>query len=147
MELLKREEVQDYRRCMERVDKADILKSYYEVDRKSKKWWHWLFWHFLDTVLVNSYRIFTRKTGKKITLKEFRLDVVVGLVGTNTTKQTPMRKRARFGLDKFKPHVPDELRFHRAKHMPVHGSSQRTVGRSSVNSLKIQFAKCYVISR
>ncbi|KAJ8966657.1 hypothetical protein NQ314_003384 [Rhamnusium bicolor] len=41
--------VNDYRRCVGGVDIADILKSYYAIDRKSRKWWHRLFWHFIDT--------------------------------------------------------------------------------------------------
>ncbi|KAJ8971292.1 hypothetical protein NQ314_000769 [Rhamnusium bicolor] len=49
--------VNDFRRCMGGVNRADMLKSYYAIDRKSRKWWHQLFWHFIHTALVNSFII------------------------------------------------------------------------------------------
>ncbi|XP_018377831.1 PREDICTED: uncharacterized protein LOC108770657 [Trachymyrmex cornetzi] len=45
----------DYNAFMGCVDKADMLKSYYEINRKSKKWWQRIFWHFVDVTLVNSF--------------------------------------------------------------------------------------------
>ncbi|XP_050293785.1 piggyBac transposable element-derived protein 4-like [Anthonomus grandis grandis] len=36
--------VNDYNRHMGYVDKFDMLKSLYEIDRKSRKWWHRIFW-------------------------------------------------------------------------------------------------------
>ena len=36
------------------VDKADMLKSLYVLDRKSKNWWHRIVFYFLDVALVNS---------------------------------------------------------------------------------------------
>ncbi|KAJ8937381.1 hypothetical protein NQ314_011929 [Rhamnusium bicolor] len=41
--------VNDYRRCIGGVDRADMLKSYYAIDHKSRKWWQRLFWHFIGT--------------------------------------------------------------------------------------------------
>ncbi|XP_071057540.1 piggyBac transposable element-derived protein 5-like [Onthophagus taurus] len=32
----------------------DMLKSLYEIDRKSKKWWHRIFWYLLDAAVVNA---------------------------------------------------------------------------------------------
>lgn len=39
--------VKEYNKNMEFVDKSDMLKSWYELDRKSKKWWHIFFFIFL----------------------------------------------------------------------------------------------------
>nr|XP_023022544.1 piggyBac transposable element-derived protein 4-like [Leptinotarsa decemlineata] len=44
----------DYNAHMNSVDKLDQLKSCYEIDRKSKKWWHRIFFHFLDVCIVNA---------------------------------------------------------------------------------------------
>ena len=44
----------DYNKRMGYVDKGDMLKSLYGLDRKSKKWWHRIVFHFLDVALVNS---------------------------------------------------------------------------------------------
>lgn len=75
----------DYNNHMNCVDKADQLKSSYEISRKSKKWWHRLFWHFVDVTVVNSFIIYKQKNSStKINLKEFRLNIVTELVGFST---------------------------------------------------------------
>lgn len=71
--------VYDYNQFMGFVDKADQLRSTYALDRKSKKWWHRIFWFFIDTVVTNAYIIYTAKGGKK-NLKEFRLQLVDELI-------------------------------------------------------------------
>ena len=66
------------------VDKADMLKSFYEISRKSKKWWHRIFWHFVDVTTVNSciiYKLLFRE--KIILLKVFRLLVSDHLIGVS----------------------------------------------------------------
>lgn len=74
--------VNDYNKHMGYVDFADMMKSYYEISRKSHKWWHRIFFHFLDVAVTNSYILYEQnKQEKRLTLKEFRLDVVAGLVG------------------------------------------------------------------
>ena len=40
------------------VDPVNQLRSYYERDRKSKKWWHRLFYSLMETCLVNSWICF-----------------------------------------------------------------------------------------
>ncbi|XP_040071661.1 piggyBac transposable element-derived protein 4-like [Ixodes scapularis] len=45
----------DYNMFMGGIDKADMLRSIFGTDRKSKKGWHRLFFGFLDICLVNSY--------------------------------------------------------------------------------------------
>jgi hypothetical protein len=37
------------------VDHFDELKSLYEINRKSKKWWHCIFFFFLDAMVVNAF--------------------------------------------------------------------------------------------
>lgn len=66
----------NYNSYMGCVDKADMLKSYYEINRKSKKWWHRIFWHFVDVALVNSFIYSQLFPEAKIKLKDFRLSVV-----------------------------------------------------------------------
>nr|XP_023016646.1 piggyBac transposable element-derived protein 4-like [Leptinotarsa decemlineata] len=117
--------IKDYRRCMGCVNKADMLKSYYAIDRKSRKWWHRLFCHFLDTSIVNSYILFREKTGNKMKLKEFRLEVVSGLVGANSLKENLGRLSDTPAQSIFKVHVSKELRSDQFKHMPEYGISRR----------------------
>ncbi len=46
--------IDDYFNNMGGVDTANQLRSYYERDRKTKKWWHRLLYSLLETCLVNS---------------------------------------------------------------------------------------------
>ena len=34
---------------------AEQLKESYQIDRRSKKWWHRIFFHLLDVSVVNSF--------------------------------------------------------------------------------------------
>lgn len=118
--------VYDYRKNMGCVDKADMLKSYYGIDRKSKKWWHRLFFHFLDTTLVNAYVLFKTKTGKSMPLKTFRSAVSVALMGASTARPNSAgRSSSPLALGKFKPQIPAEVRKDQAKHLPSYGTSRR----------------------
>lgn len=70
------------------VDKADMLKSTYELNRKSKKWWHRIFWHFLDVTIVNSFIIYKQqKPDSQMHLKEFRLTFADELIGHCSKKK------------------------------------------------------------
>ncbi|KAJ8929756.1 hypothetical protein NQ314_017527 [Rhamnusium bicolor] len=74
--------VKDYNENMGYVDKSDQIKSYYEIDRKSKRWWLRIFWHFIDLTIVNAFILFRiQSEGKSITLKDFRTSVARGLIG------------------------------------------------------------------
>ncbi|KAJ8948967.1 hypothetical protein NQ318_022991 [Aromia moschata] len=95
------------------VDTADMLKSYYAIERKSRKWWHRLFWHFLDTSIVNAFILFKK-------------NAMSGLVGANSLKQ-PLGRRSQSpqSQNQFKTQIPKELRRDQSKHMSVHSSSRR----------------------
>lgn len=116
----------DYNSHMGYVDKADMMKNTYEIDRKSRKWWHRILWHFLDVTIVNSFIIFTQRTeSRSLDLKTFRLSVVSGLIGA--APETPRRGRpsGEMPVNKFKPQVPLEKRWDQASHMPIHSTSRR----------------------
>jgi hypothetical protein len=81
------------------VDKANQLRSYYERDQRSKKWWHRLFYSLLETTLVNSwicYKDLVKRNmangddkGKPHQLLPFKRSVTMGLLarGLNFEKQ------------------------------------------------------------
>ncbi|XP_046663052.1 piggyBac transposable element-derived protein 4-like [Homalodisca vitripennis] len=104
--------VKDYNAHMGYVDKADMLKSTYSIDRKSKKWWHRIFWHFLDTTIVNSFIIFSMLSqGKPLTLKEFRRSVSKALLGV-PRGETRGRRSSSTPINNYKPKVPQETSFY-----------------------------------
>jgi len=47
------------------VDKADMLKSIYEINRKNKKWWPRIFWYFIDITVNNSFIIYKQLNSNK----------------------------------------------------------------------------------
>ena len=47
--------VSDYNKHMGVVDKADMLRALYGLDRRTMKWWHRIFWGILYIAFVNLY--------------------------------------------------------------------------------------------
>ncbi|XP_023312894.1 piggyBac transposable element-derived protein 4-like [Anoplophora glabripennis] len=120
--------LKNYNQNMGFVDKADMLKKTYQIDRMSKKWWPRIFWHFIDVSVVNAFIIFQQRCGNNrgMNLKAFRLAVVTGLVGAG--KETVKKGRASLeqkNVNNYKPTVPLEKRWDQSLHMPVYGNYRR----------------------
>ncbi|GFN74555.1 PiggyBac transposable element-derived protein 3 [Plakobranchus ocellatus] len=64
--------VRDYNAHMGGVDKADMLCSLYGINRKSRKWWHRLFFGVIDRMLVNSFVVYNKIEEKSMPLLLFR---------------------------------------------------------------------------
>ncbi|XP_040062559.1 piggyBac transposable element-derived protein 4-like [Ixodes scapularis] len=92
----------DYNQHMGYVDKADMLKSYYEVDRKSKKWWHRIYFRFMDVSVVNTHILFMQiMAGERVPpLKELKLQVAEGLMGAPDLNS---HKKRKVELPSYKP--------------------------------------------
>lgn len=73
---------------------ADRLRTVYGIDRRCKKWWHRLFWGLLEIAFVNSYVIYCEMF-EKISLKEYRRSVALGLISYTEPKKGPSVKRSR----------------------------------------------------
>lgn len=89
--------IPDYNQYMRVVDQADRLRQAYCVDRRSKKWWHRLFFGLLDMAFVNSYIIYNKiNPEEQITLLEYRRNVSLGLMssGVKYTPADPARRGA-----------------------------------------------------
>lgn len=119
--------VKNYNAHMGYVDQSDMLVSLYKVNRKSRKWWHRLFWHFLDLTVVNSFIIFRDRlpNTKSLNLKDFRVAVAIGLVGADTCMPKKGRKSTENVPNKFKLNIPAEIRFDKCAHLPVHDTKVR----------------------
>jgi hypothetical protein len=75
----------DYGKFMGGVDRANQYSSYYERDRRSKIWWHRIFYSLLEMTLVNSlicYNDLVKDDDKKekMTLLDFKRSVTMGLL-------------------------------------------------------------------
>lgn len=134
------EAIKDYNANMNFVDKFDQLKSCYSIDRKSHKWWHRIFFHFLDCCVVNSFLIYkelrnTRPDLDNLTLKDFRRSVYQGmlapamvnkprLTGMNSPRSTGSSPRPVL-IKRHKPTVPEEVRLESSRHQPERTTSRR----------------------
>jgi hypothetical protein len=77
------------------VDKADMLMTLYKIDRKSKRWYMRIFFHFLDLAVYNAFMLFTSSVhnrGKKISLKHFRLAMATALIGNSKPSLRRVKK-------------------------------------------------------
>lgn len=120
--------VRDYNNQMGCVDKADQLKSTYEINRRSKKWWHRIFFHFLDTTVTNAHIIYTenmRGHGPSIKLKDFRINLSVALCGIPHQQERRSRSLLDETPNRYKMIVAQEIRYSEAKHMPERTTSKR----------------------
>lgn len=122
----------DYNKNMGFVDKADMLRALYQCDRKSRKWWHRIFFYFLDVTLVNAYVISCNLNEDKNTLKKFKISVVHGLAGTAGMKSNTCKRLSGESSEvvsppskKFKTKIPQEVRLDKADHLPIRIASHR----------------------
>lgn len=115
----------DYNKHMNCVDRFDQLKSTYEIDRKSKKWWMRIFWHFIDCSVVNSYILYKLKKLPPITLKDFRRKVVDGLLAEKLVDLKTRQGNVQREVQKKSRKVPPEVRFTSSSHQPVRSTRRR----------------------
>ena len=60
------------------VDKHDMLRQLYEINRKSMKWWHRLLFSSLDMAVVNVFHNVSKE--QQLLFLEFRRDLAMGLL-------------------------------------------------------------------
>ena len=80
VDILKPDVVMDYTKNMRLIDKSDAQIGTIECVRRSVKCYKKLFFHMVDVTMLNSYNMYKNKTGKKITLRHFSLEVISKLL-------------------------------------------------------------------
>ncbi|KAI2644000.1 PiggyBac transposable element-derived protein 4 [Labeo rohita] len=83
--------VLEYNKKMGAVDKADMMTGFLECTRKSTKWYKKVFFHLLDTVVLNSQIVYRQLTGKEITSMQFRINLMRGLLEEYSTSRCPSK--------------------------------------------------------
>lgn len=78
--------VKDYNEHMGGVDKSDMLKALYGLDRKCMKWWHRIFFHFVYVTVVNAYLVYCAMF-EKVSLLTFRRRLAMGLLTLGKDKK------------------------------------------------------------
>ena len=92
----------DYQQYMRGVDRGDQLVTYYNLSRRSKKWWKRCFAHLVECSLLNAYvldglafpQLHAQKGSKKRDFLSFRLDVAMGLVSSFHSRKRTGRPRS-----------------------------------------------------
>ena len=72
--------VRDYNQNMGGVDKADMLCAVQGLNRKSKKWWHRLFFGILDRAIVNAQIVYSKRERETVSVLDFRRQVAHALI-------------------------------------------------------------------
>ena len=69
-----------YSRLTKGVDLSNQLISYYELNRKTIKWWKRIFFHLLDIAIVNSFIIYKKYLNANITQKQYRIEIIKTII-------------------------------------------------------------------
>lgn len=121
--------LKEYNTFMNCVDKFDQLKSVYDINRKSKKWWHRVFFYFIDASITNSFIIYKLLGNENLSMKKFRREIVQELVAKKAVNLTKKRLSRDFTqsikLGKKKPSTSAAIRHTESAHQPVRDTRRR----------------------
>ncbi|XP_064868624.1 piggyBac transposable element-derived protein 4-like [Oncorhynchus nerka] len=81
--------VLDYNLKMGAVDKADMINSFVECTRKTNKWYKKIFFHLIDTAVLNGSIVHRQLTGKVITYQKYRENLMRELLEEHHTPRRP----------------------------------------------------------
>ena len=111
------EAVKLYNTFMGGVDLADQRRKTYSCSRKSRKWWHRLFFFFLDLSVVNGYIIATETPNiRNRSQKEFILELSEELLSQYCSRKRPGRP--------IQTVAPPSIRFNE-RHFPARIEEKR----------------------
>ena len=102
----------DYQAYMRGIDRADQLMGYYNVGRRSKKWWKRVFAYLLEVSILNAYVLQKFKTGEtEKDFLSFRLALATQLVGTyrrsHSGRPRSLEHKQLLRLDTTRSHLPE----------------------------------------
>ena len=68
--------VDAYNKHMGGIDKADHLLSYYLCETKTIRWYLKLRIYFLQIIMIHSFILYQRFSGKRVNLLEYRDEII-----------------------------------------------------------------------
>ena len=87
--------VRDYNTYMGGVDLADARRKSYSCSRRSKKWWHRLFYFLVDITMVNGYLLHqSNPNSPKMAMKDFVLELASELLAAHSSREKKGRRSA-----------------------------------------------------
>ena len=102
----------DYQAYMRGIDRGDQLMGYYNVGRRSKKWWKRVFAYLLEVSILNAYVLQKFKKGEtEKDFLSFRLALATQLVGTyrrsHSGRPRSLEHKQQLRLDTTRSHLPE----------------------------------------
>jgi hypothetical protein len=124
--------LKDYNQNMNFVDNFDRIVNDYHLDRKAKRWWMRIFFHFLHCSVSNAYICHKEIPNMtRVDNKEFIRQVYEGLLAKSIVEESPLalkRVKAKFVDDNTrKPYVSKHIRLEKSRHQPESSTSRRCV--------------------
>lgn len=130
--------VSDYNRHMGGVDKHDMLRKLYGANRKSKKWWHRIFFGLVDMTIINAFVLYKEHCEAEISLFEFYREIALGLL-TYAHRSGPGPSKRRRGLYS----TPASVRLSNVIHLPDFTKNKNRCEVCSVNGIQARpLSKC-----
>lgn len=77
---LKPQMISKYNNNMKAVDHHDQMLSYYSFEHKSLRWYKKVIIHVMQVLLINSYLLYNKFSGKNVNLYDFRLSVIKSII-------------------------------------------------------------------
>jgi hypothetical protein len=81
----------DYNKKMGASDRSDMILSSVECVRKTIKWYKKLFFHTVNMCLLNAHALYLTKTGNRVPLAKFQLDIIHQLLERYHTPRAAAR--------------------------------------------------------
>lgn len=79
--------MRDYNNYMRGVDLYDQHIIYYSCNKKTRRWWLYLFWHMVDMAIMNALILFNFNNDNKFTQLQFREQLAVDLIGNFSSRK------------------------------------------------------------
>ncbi|XP_070548372.1 piggyBac transposable element-derived protein 4-like [Ptychodera flava] len=83
--------VRKYNSFMGGVDLSDQMASYYPINNKYMKFWKYLFWFFIDRMIINAFILYSiahsPNPNRRYRQKDYRLDLSSQLIGGFTSRR------------------------------------------------------------
>lgn len=89
-----------YNKFIGGVDHQDQLSAYYPCNRKTLRWYKKLGIHLLYLMLLNSYFLYNKYSGKKLSLYDYRLSILERLLNIEE-KNTPRMREIEHVISKI----------------------------------------------
>ncbi|XP_035829688.1 piggyBac transposable element-derived protein 4-like [Aplysia californica] len=120
----------DYCSKMGGVDLMDQVTSYYEISRRSLKWWRKLAFYLMDLCLVNAFQLYLKfsPAQKKLTHAEFRKSIVETLVSEAPSARRPTTQGGKRRATTDVPALPRLTERHFSRFIPAAEGSKRSHG-------------------